>query len=79
MSEVLARRMLLVCAALFLLVAIVVALRVIPAVQSDLSPEARPERAVPAFWINVGFGILLSASCGGIAVNSSVSVCLRHG
>ena len=67
MNHILANRLLLVCAVLFLLVAFVVALRVIPAVKSDLSPNAVPERAVPAFWVNVGLSILLSASCGAIA------------
>ena len=68
MNHILANRLLLVCASLFLLVAFVVALRVIPAVKSDISPNAVPERAVPPFWVNVGFSLLLSASCGAIAV-----------
>jgi hypothetical protein len=68
MNHILANRLLLVCASLFLLVALVVALRVIPAVKSDLSPNAVPERAVPPFWVNVGFNLLLSTSCGAIAV-----------
>jgi hypothetical protein len=67
MNHRLANRLLLVCASLFLLVALVVALRVIPAVKSDMSPNAVPERAVAAFWVNVGFSLLLSASCGAIA------------
>jgi hypothetical protein len=68
MNHFLSNRLLLVCASLFLLVALVVALRVIPAVKSDMSPNALPERAVAAFWVNVGFNLLLSASCGAIAV-----------
>jgi hypothetical protein len=63
-------RLLLVCATLFLLVAFVVALKVIPAVSADISPNAVPERAVPPFWVNVGLNVLLAASCGGVAFGS---------
>ena len=35
----------------------VVALRVIPAVKADVSPNAAPERAVAAFRVNVGFDL----------------------
>ena len=66
----LANRLLLVCAILFLLVAFVVALRVIPAVSADISPNAVPERAVPPFWVNVGLSVLLAASCGAVAFRS---------
>ena len=65
-----ASRLLLVCAILFLLVALVVALRVIPAVSADISPNAVPERAVPPFWVNVGLSVLLAASCGALALRS---------
>ena len=68
MSHILSNRLLLVCTTLFLLVAFVVALGVIPAVKSDISPNAMPERAVSAFWVNFGLSLLLSASCGAIAV-----------
>ncbi len=68
MNHVLANRLLLVCASLFLLVALIVALRVIPAVESDISPNAVPAKAVAAFWVNVGCSLLLSAACGAIAV-----------
>ena len=68
MSHILSNRLLLVCATLFLLVAFVVAFGVIPAVKSDISPNAVPERAVPAFWVNVGLNLLLSVSCGAITV-----------
>ena len=66
----LANRLLLVCAILFLLVALVVALKVIPAVSADISPNAVPERAVPPFWVNVGLSVLLAASCGAVAFRS---------
>ena len=68
MNQILAKRLILVCATLFLLVALVVALRVIPAIKSDISPNAVPEKAVPAFWVNVGLSLVLSASCGAAAV-----------
>ena len=68
MNHFVANRLLLVCGSLFLLVALIVALMVIPAVKSDMSPNAVPERAVVAFWVNVGFSLLLSASCGAVAV-----------
>lgn len=70
MNLKLANRLLLVCAILFLLVALVVALKVIPAVSADISPNAVPERAVPPFWVNVGLSVLLAASCGAVAFRS---------
>ena len=70
MNQVRANRLLLICAISCLLVAAVVALRVIPAVQSDASPNAGPERAVPAFWVNAGLSLLLSVSCGAVALRS---------
>ena len=70
MTHILANRLLLVCALLFLLVALVVALRVIPAVKADTSANAVPERAVPPFWVNAAFSLLLSVSCGTVAVVS---------
>ena len=68
MNHILSHRILLICAALFLLVAFIVGFRVISAVKSDISPNALPERAVPAFWVNVGLNLLLSVSCGAITV-----------
>lgn len=68
MNHILSNRLLLVCATLFLLVALLVGLRVIPAVKSDISTNAVPERAVQAFWVNVGLNLLLSVSCGAITV-----------
>ena len=55
------RRILAVCAALFAVVAIVLAAAVIPAVKADPFPHAAPERAVPAFWVSIilhGFAVL---------------------
>jgi len=62
LDPLLFRRMLLVCAVLFVIVALVVALGVIPPVQADTSPGAAPERAVPAFWVNIGLQLLAAAT-----------------
>ena len=70
MSRDLANRLLMICALLFLLVACVVALIVIPAVGADISPNAVPERAEPPFWVNVALSLLLAASCGAVAFTS---------
>jgi len=57
-SLLLYRRILLVCAVLFVVVAIVVALGVIKSVQADTFPGATPERAVPAFRVIMGLNLL---------------------
>ncbi len=62
------RRMLLVCAVLFVAVALVVALGVIGPVQADTSPGAAPERAVPAFWVNIGLQLLAAATLVSTAI-----------
>jgi len=71
----------LICALLFALVVLVVALVVIPAVESDESLNALPERAVPAFWINVYLNLLLAIACAGVAFiaksQGSISVAIQ--
>ena len=62
------RRMLLVCAALLVAGAIVVALGVIPPVQVATFPGATPESAVPAFWVNVGLNFIAAATLVCIAI-----------
>jgi len=62
------RRMLLVCAVLFVTVALAVALGVIQPVKADTSPGATPERAVPAFWVNVGLNLLAAVTLVFIAI-----------
>jgi len=62
------RRMLLVCAALLIAVAIVVALGVIPPVQVATFPGATPERAVPAFWVAIGLNFIAAAILVCIAI-----------
>jgi hypothetical protein len=52
------RRFALASAALLVVVAVVVAASVIPSVRVDTYPAATPQRAVAAFWVNVGLNIL---------------------
>lgn len=47
------RRILYVATGLVIMVVLIIALFVIPQVKADTSPTATPERAVPAFWVNV--------------------------
>lgn len=58
-NEILWRRMLYVSVGLLTIVAIIIAFVVIPQVISDKSPTATPENAVPAFWVNVIFHLLV--------------------
>ncbi len=64
------RRSLLVSAALLVAVTLVVAAGIIPPVKSDTSPAAGPERAVPAFWVNVAITLLVAAILGAIAIRT---------
>lgn len=52
------RLILLTSAGLFVAVALVVAVGVIPPVKADIFPAATPQRAAVAFWVNVAFDIL---------------------
>ncbi|WP_286355917.1 hypothetical protein [Geothrix oryzae] len=63
----LCRSSLLISAALLTGVAFVVAVGVIPAVRTDTSPLAMPERAVPAFWVNVVFNLIAATVLGFVA------------
>jgi len=56
------RRMLLVCAGLFVTVALVVALGVIPPIKAATFPGATPESAVPAFWVIIGLSLLAAVT-----------------
>ena len=62
------RRMLLVCAALLAAAAIVEAFGVIPPVQAATFPGVTPERAVPAFWVNIGLNFAAAAILVCIAI-----------
>jgi hypothetical protein len=61
LSEGAWRRVLWIASGLFFGVAAVIVLAVIPSVKSDASPAATPERAVPAFTVNMVLQALLGA------------------
>jgi hypothetical protein len=52
------RRILLICAVVFVIVALVLALGVIQPVKAEASLGATPERAVLAFWVNISLNLL---------------------
>ena len=64
------RRMLLVCAVLFIIVALVVALGVIPPVKADTYPGVNHEIAAAAFWVNISLNLLSAFSLFFIAIRS---------
>jgi hypothetical protein len=66
-SEV-CRRSLLICAALLVAVALVVAAGVVPPVKADTFPQAAPERAVPFFWGIVVVNLLAAADLMSLAI-----------
>ncbi len=58
-------------AALLIAVGLVIAIGVIPAVKSDTLPFAAPERAVPAFWVNVVITLVVAATLLSIAARTA--------
>ena len=52
------RFLLAACAVLMIVVALVLALGVIPLVRVATGPDITPESAVPAFWVSVGLHLL---------------------
>jgi len=64
------RRMLLVCAAVFVVVGIALALGVIPPVKADPYPGAAPKTAAAAFWVNIGLNLLAAFTLFFIAMRS---------
>lgn len=64
------RRVLLVCAVLFVIVVLVVALGVIPPVKADTYPGVKHEIAAAAFWVNIGLNLLSAFSLFFIAIRS---------
>jgi hypothetical protein len=56
------RRVLILGAALMLVSASLVAFGVIPLVRADTFPGAAPDRAVPAFWVNVLLSLLVAVA-----------------
>ena len=57
-NELYYRRVLLVCAVLFIIVGLVVALGVIPPVKADTYPGVKHDKVAIAFWINIGLNFL---------------------
>ena len=68
MSNAAYKRTLFFCTVLFALVVLAVALIVIPAVESDVSPNAVPGRAAAAFWVNVGLNFLFAVASASAAI-----------
>ena len=64
------RRMLLAWAVLFVIVALVVALGVIPPVKADTYPGVNHEKVAAAFWVNIGFNLLSAFSLFLMAIRS---------
>jgi hypothetical protein len=68
MNKLFSGRLLLICSALIVLVALLIALIVIPAVTSESLSGATPEKAVWAFWLNIVLSLLSAATCAAIAI-----------
>jgi hypothetical protein len=68
MSNLFRGRLLLVCSILIVLVALSIALIVIPAVKIEWLSGGTPEKAVWAFWLNVVLSLLSAAICAAIAI-----------
>lgn len=64
------RRILLVCSVLFVIVALVVALGVIPPVKADTYPGVNHEKVAAAFWVNISLNLLSAFSLFFIASRS---------
>lgn len=64
------RRILLACAAITVAVALVLALGVIPPVNAEVARGATPEKAVSAFWLNIGLNLLSSSTLALLATRS---------
>jgi hypothetical protein len=66
------RRMLFVCTAVFIIVAFVLVLGVIPPVRIEALQGATPARAVNAFWVNIGLNLISALTVVFIAFRSKV-------
>ena len=69
-SNLLFRRLILVYAAVIAVIALVLALAVIPPVNVEASLGATPEKAVVAFWFNIGLNFLSAVALVSIAIRS---------
>ncbi|MFQ5398576.1 MAG: hypothetical protein ACE5E7_03165 [Anaerolineae bacterium] len=65
------RGSLLIAAALLVAVAVLIAVGIIPPVKTDTFPQATPERAVPAFWVNVVFTFVVAVVLGVIGFRTT--------
>jgi len=72
LDPLLFRRMLLVCAVITVVVALVLALGIIQPVKAEVSRGATPERAVLAFWLNISLNLLSALTLAFIAVRSRI-------
>jgi hypothetical protein len=61
-NETILRRILYLGTGLIIVVVLILAFMVIPSVRMDTSPQATPERAVPAIWIVVIIHLLIVAA-----------------
>ena len=61
-NETVLRRILYVGTGLIIAVALILAFIVIPSVRMDTSPQATPEKAVPAIWVVVIIHLLIVAA-----------------
>jgi O-antigen ligase len=59
-----------ISAAIFVIVAIVLALGVIPPVKADTYPGVNHEKVATAFWVNIGLNLLSAATLIFIAIRS---------
>jgi len=64
------RRLLLTSAVILIVVAVVVAVVVIPQVRAEVLRGTTPEKAVTAFWVNVGLSFLSGVTLFFVAIRS---------
>jgi quinol-cytochrome oxidoreductase complex cytochrome b subunit len=65
------RSSLLIVAALLVAVAVLIAVGIIPPVKNDTFPRATPERAVPAFFVNVVYNLVVAVVLGVIGFRTT--------
>jgi hypothetical protein len=63
-NEIVWRRLLYIGAIFITIVVSSIALVVIPHVMWDTTPQATPERVIPAFWVIAGIRLLIVATLG---------------
>ena len=65
------RRLLMVCAAVIVCIAVVLAGGVIQPVKAEVSRGSTPEKAVLAFWVNIGMSLLSALALLVMAMRSN--------